>query len=370
MKKLVCSAAALIAASCAGSVMAQSSVTVYGLIDTGVEYITNSNTAGNSVVKMPSLTGSYPSRLGFKGSEDLGGGLQAMFVLEAGFLVDTGGMNQGNRLFGRQSFVGLKNEQNTVMLGRQINMTYVASLKSDVIGPSIYSMGSLDAYLPNARSDNAIGYMGNYLDNTVTVGATYSFGRDTSTAGGPSATGCAGEVAGNAATCRQYTGLIGYDNKTYGVNVAYDKMNGGAGSYYSGGGVISATSSSSTDRRVGVHAYVMFGDIKLGGGLINRQTMTSTNTVSNLSYLGVSYPLSVALVADAQVLRLSFNGTSNTTNLGVLRLTYNLSKRTALYTILGHVTNSGKDAVSAEAGGSVNAGQAQSGIMTGIRHTF
>jgi len=370
MKKIACSAAALIAASCAANAMAQSTVTVYGLIDTGVEYVTNANAAGNSVVKMPSLTGTYPSRLGFKGTEDLGGGLQALFVLEAGMAVNNGGMGQGNRLFGRQSIVGLKNDQNTLTVGRQINMTYVSTLKSDVIGPSVYSLGNLDPYLPNARSDNAIGYMGNFFSNTITAGATYSFGRDVSAAGGPAATGCAGQVAGDAAECRQYTGLIGYDNKAYGVNVAYDKMNGGVGQYFSGGGVISAANPSSTDRRVGVHAYVMFGDIKVGGGLINRQTLTTTNSVSNLTYLGVSYPLSAALVADVQMSRVSFNGTSNASNLAVARLTYNLSKRTAVYIITGHITNSGTNAISVEAAGSVNAGQGQTGIMTGIRHTF
>src|SRR5450830_732782 len=75
---------AIAASLLAPSAMAQSQVTIYGLIDTGVEYVTNANAAGNSVVKMPSLTGSFPSRIGFKGTEDLGGGLQAMFVLEAG----------------------------------------------------------------------------------------------------------------------------------------------------------------------------------------------------------------------------------------------------------------------------------------------
>ncbi|MFX5578745.1 porin, partial [Acinetobacter baumannii] len=85
--------------------------------------------------KMPSLTGSFPSRIGFRGTEDLGGGLQALFVLESGFAPDTGAMGQGGRLFGRQSYVGLKSGWGQIMLGRQLNMTYISQLKTDVMGP-------------------------------------------------------------------------------------------------------------------------------------------------------------------------------------------------------------------------------------------
>src|SRR5450830_1465124 len=233
---------AIAAAMLSPSAMAQSQVTIYGLIDTGVEYVTNANAAGNSVVKIPSLTGSFPSRIGFKGTEDLGGGLQAMFVLEAGFAVDTGAMGQGNRLFGRQSYVGLKNATHSVMVGRQVNMTYLSTLKSDVMGPNIFSISSIDSYIPNARSDNAIGYLGTF--SGVTVGATYSFGRDTSTAGGASATSCAGEVAGNAKACRQVTAMLAYDSQSFGVSSSYDIMYGNTGA--SNG----LSSSDNTDQRV------------------------------------------------------------------------------------------------------------------------
>lgn len=164
MNKFAYAAIATSAALLSHTALAQSQVVIYGLIDTGIEYVTNANAAGNSVIKMPSLTGSFPSRIGFKGTEDLGGGLQAMFVLEAGLAVDTGAMGQGNRLFGRQSYVGLKTANNSVMLGRQVNMTYLSTFKSDVMGPNIHSIGNLDAYLPNARSDNSIGYLGTFSD--------------------------------------------------------------------------------------------------------------------------------------------------------------------------------------------------------------
>jgi len=235
--------------------LAQDSVSVYGIIDTGVLYTTNANTNGNGVFKMPSLTGTFPSRLGFKGAEDLSGGNQALFVLEAGFGPDTGVMGQGGRLFGRQSWVGLKGNWGQVSLGRQYAMTYIATQKSDVMGPNIISISSLDAYLPNARTDNAIGYMGTF--EGVTLGATYSFGRDASAAGGPAATNCAGEVAGDAKACRQLTGLLGYERREFGINTSYDVLRGGNGA---AGGL---GNSDTKDQRVSVNGYFLLATLSL-----------------------------------------------------------------------------------------------------------
>jgi predicted porin len=64
------------------SAHAQSTVTIYGIADTGIERLTNVNAQGHSLVRMPNLTGLVPSRLGFRGNEDLGGGLNAFFNLE------------------------------------------------------------------------------------------------------------------------------------------------------------------------------------------------------------------------------------------------------------------------------------------------
>ena len=87
---------------------AQSSVTLYGIIDTGVEYVSHANANGDSVIRMPGITGEYPSRWGLRGSEDLGGGYAAQFVLESGFNVRAGDLGQGGRLFGRQAWTGLE----------------------------------------------------------------------------------------------------------------------------------------------------------------------------------------------------------------------------------------------------------------------
>ncbi|MFC0132506.1 porin [Massilia eurypsychrophila] len=366
MKKVVLAATlALIGGATASSAVAQSQVTIYGVVDSGLVYTTNTNAAGDSMVKMPGLTGSAPSRLGFRGTEDLGNGLQAIFVLEGGLNLDTGTMGQGNRLFGRQANVGLKGEFGTLTLGRQINMTFLSALKSDVMGPNLFSMSSIDLYIPNARSDNAIGYLGNF--SAFTVGATYSLGRDASAAGGPSATNCAGEVAGNSKACRQVTALLGYDNKAWGVTTSYDIMYGNTGA---AGGL---TTSESRDRRTTLNGYAMVGATKIGAGAMARRKVAATpvnDLKTDLYYIGASHPLTPALQLDGQVARHDVDGSANDSTLSVLRLTYSLSKRTAVYSSLGHMKNGGSAAIALDVGGTVGAGMNQSGLSAGLRHSF
>ncbi|SFV05701.1 porin [Pseudoduganella namucuonensis] len=363
MKQAIRNALALAAGLSASAAMAQSSVTVYGLVDTGLVYTTNINAAGDSITKMPSLTGSVPSRIGFRGTEDLGNGLQVFFTLENGLSLDTGTTGQGARLFGRQANVGLKGAWGTLTLGRQINMTFMSGFKSDVLGPNLFAIGSIDPYLPNARSDNAIGYLGNFSD--FTVGATYSLGRDASAAGGPGATGCPGEVAGNSKACRQVTGLLGYDNKRFGVTASYDILYGNTGA---AGGL---TSSNNSDRRTTLNAYAMLGTAKLGGGVIDRKTNAVTGkTESDLYYLGVSFPASPLVTLDGQVAYRDTKGVNADVTMLVARATYHLSKRTAAYAAIGRMDNDGTSAVALDAGGTVGVGKAQNGLMAGLRHAF
>lgn len=355
-------AAVLALGLAAAGAHAQSSVQIYGIVDTGVVRVTNVDAAGHSVTKMPSITGEFPSRIGFRGTEDLGNGLQAFFALENGFAPDAGTLQQGNRLFGRLAQVGLKGAWGTLTLGRQLNMTYLSVMKADVLGPGIFAIGSIDPYLPNARSDNAVGYMGNF--GSVVVGATYSLGRDASNAGGPAATNCAGEVAGNAKACRQYTGLLGYETKAWGVNVAHDRMYGNVGA---AGGL---TSSANTDTRTLVNAYVMISDTKVGGGVLGRKTNAATGrSESRLYYLGATRPFG-PFVADAQWSRRDARRSNDDVAMLVARLTYGLSKRTFVYTSIGHLDNDGVSAVGIDAGGSAGPGLSQNGMMVGLRHHF
>ncbi|MCG5076787.1 porin [Paraburkholderia sp. RG36] len=96
---------------------AQSSVSLYGVVDEGLDY--TSNVQGHSQWKMSSGD-AQGSRWGVKGSEDLGGGYKAVFQLENGFDVNNGRLMQGGRMFGRQAYVGVSNDSyGTVSMGRQ-----------------------------------------------------------------------------------------------------------------------------------------------------------------------------------------------------------------------------------------------------------
>lgn len=362
LSSAVALACGLAAASAATLASAQTSVQVYGIVDSGVAHLTNVNNAGDSNTKVPSLTSSFPSRIGFKGSEDLGGGLQAFFVLENGLAMDTGTQQQGGRLFGRAANVGLKGSWGQLTIGRQQNMTYISGLKTDVLGPHLFAIGSIDPYLPNARSDNAIGYMGNF--GGFVVGATWSFGRDASAAGGPAATNCGGEVAGNSKACRQYTGLLGYETKQWGLNASYDRMYGNTGA---AGGL---TSSNNTDIRTTVNGYLMVGPTKIGAGAIDRETNAATGQVDSLLwYFGVSHPIN-NFVIDVQAAARNTKNSDDDVTMLVARLNYALSKRTVVYTAIGRMDNDGNSAVALDAGGTVGVGKAQNGVMVGLRHHF
>lgn len=360
--KILRHAIALAFGTIATTAVAQTSVQIYGIVDTGVAHITNADAAANAVTKLPSLTGSVPSRIGFKGTEDLGNGLQAFFVLENGFGPDTGAAGQGGRLFGRAANVGLKGAWGTLTLGRQVNMTFVAGMKADVLGPNLFSVSSIDPYIPNARSDNAIGYMGNF--GGFVHGATYSFGRDAVATGGPAATNCAGEVPGDSKACRQYTALAGYESKAWGINASYDRIHGNTGA---AGGL---ASSSNTDVRTTVNGYAILGATKLGAGLMDRETNAVTGQVESiLYYVGASQPIG-AVTIDAQVARRDTKRSESDVTLFVARLTYALSKRTAVYTSVGRMDNDGSSAVALDVGGTAGVGVAQNGVMVGVRHMF
>lgn len=344
---------------------AQGSVTLYGIVDTGISYY-NHAAKGGSVVGMPHLTGELPSRWGVKGAEDLGGGNQAFFVLENGFQPGTGRLNYGGRLFGRLANVGLSSEYGTLTLGRQLNMTAYALANADVIGPSIHSSSSFDAYLPNARSDNAIGYLGKFRG--LTIGGTYSFGRDAAGPAGPSATGCAGQVPGNPLACRQYTALVAYDATRFGVAVSYDVKRGGAGASAPLDG------SAHTSTHSVVDGYAVMGRAKLGAGWIRNNVAAAVHLQTDIFFAGVTYTQTPAVSFDAQGSRYLQRGPAHHANanatLLVGRANHQLSKRTRVYTSVGYMLNSATAAKAVAAGGTVETGRNQLGIMAGLQQRF
>lgn len=347
-------------------IAAAQSVTLYGVVDTGIEYVNNIGANKNSVVRMPNVTGTVPSRWGLRGSEDLGGGLKSVFVLESGFAPDSGTSGQGGRLFGRQALVGLSGNWGQIAFGRQYTMLFWAMLDPDILGPQVYGTGSLDSYIPNARADNAISYKGTF--GGLTVGATYSFGRDTVNAGpSPVGTNCAGENPADKSACREWSALIQYATKSWGVAAAYDSQRGGPGAF------AGLTSSGLRDDRLSVNGFVLLDRTKLGLGVIRRDNQGSATPRSELYYAGAAYDITPAFTLAGQVNYLKFHNSDNKAMLYAVRGTYAFSKRTSVYATAGYINNDGQLALSVSSGASGSnpqAGGSQFGVMAGVKHIF
>jgi predicted porin len=176
-KKMI---ALAVTAAVALSVHAQSSITLYGVLDEGINYTSNANDKSAYQLESGYAQG---SRWGLKGSEDLGSGLKAIFDLENGFDVNSGALGQGGRMFGRQAFVGLTAANyGTVTLGRQYDsvVDYLAQATAN---------GNWGGYLLSHPYDNDNTDNSFRVNNTVKYtspdfsglqfGGTYSFSNDT-----------------------------------------------------------------------------------------------------------------------------------------------------------------------------------------------
>lgn len=189
---------------------AQNSVTLYGVIDESIQYIHNATPTGSNQVGLYSgnLSG---SRWGLKGSEDLGGGLKAIFQLEDGFDVNTGKMgtyNGTSSLFGRQAYVGLQSEQyGTVTLGRQYDplVDQVQGLTEDAyFGSTFATAGDVDNYDNSSRTNNAVKYVSpNYAG--LQVEAMYAFGG----------------VAGQTGSGQTWSAAASYSNGPFSLAAGY-----------------------------------------------------------------------------------------------------------------------------------------------------
>ena len=197
-KKLI---ALAVAGLVSGGAFAQSNVTVYGVVDVGVE--SGKYSDEGSVFRVQSGQ-SAGSRIGFKGEEALGNGLSAIFQLESGFQADTGDQTHGSAkndgtnnntygsLFGRQAFAGLKsNTLGQVTIGRQYSVGYSVLSQADAF--ALGQGGGLQNTLANAavpgyatRMDNAIVYVSPSFAG-FNAAAAYSSGYDNSLAKGAEA---------------------------------------------------------------------------------------------------------------------------------------------------------------------------------------
>ena len=218
----------------AGTAQAQSAVTLYGIVDDGFNW--TSNSGGHNLYNMSSGV-MQASRWGLRGKEDLGGGLGALFVLENGFDLNTGSLAQKNRgstqglMFGRQAYVGLSSAYGSVLLGRQYDsvVDYVGPFESGTQWAGYLGAhpGDLDNINNAYRVNNAIKYASTPY-NGLTFGGVYSLG------------GVAGEVSRN----QVWSVGAGYANGPLTLGVGYlNARNPNVGFFGDNGASTAATAS-------------------------------------------------------------------------------------------------------------------------------
>lgn len=164
---------------------AQSSLTLYGILDEALQFNTNNahivggRNVGGRQWSLNSLSGPHGSRWGIKGAEDLGGGTRAVFTLESGINLNSGAFAQGGTAFGRQAYVGLSNRQyGNLLLGRQYDSVndYVARLGFGLSGyGGIDHPGDLDNMGHTSHINNTIKYASPTIDGFA-FGGTFSLG--------------------------------------------------------------------------------------------------------------------------------------------------------------------------------------------------
>jgi outer membrane protein OmpU len=166
------------------TVQAQSSVSVYGLIDVSIKVV--NNFGGGRRIGQDSGDQQAP-RLGFQGSESLGGGVKTVFVIETGFNVDTGGFAQGGAPFARQVYLGLSSPLGTLTAGRQYDfMTDLGAFHAvwQGTGTLDWNLGDNDR-VSGERLDNSLKYV--LKTQKLTAGAMYSLSESSGTTKTPSA---------------------------------------------------------------------------------------------------------------------------------------------------------------------------------------
>ena len=340
-------ALAVLAAS--GAAMAQSSVTLFGIVDAGVGRVS----AGGTSVTGVTNSGLASSRLGFRGEEDLGGGLKAGFWLEGGMSNDTGTGEGGGAAgpgfeFKRRSTISLMGGFGEVRLGRELTVGYVNSIAADVFGDNGVgaSIGkSHFAGVIETRKGNGISYILPSNLGGLYGQVQYVFGEQPSNA--------TYKKAGDYLGAR-----LGYRNGPLDTAVGFAKGRG-------------ASAADDADQ-FNIFASYDLGVVKPFIGF-NQEKNKAAVEVKYQSYLlGLTAPVGPGTV------RVSYNdvdlkNSADDAQKFAIGYVYDLSKRTAIYGTYAHVKNKGAAAFSAAPGGlsfTTPAGQNVNGYEFGVRHSF
>lgn len=327
MKKSLIALAVL--GSMVGAASAQSSVTLFGVVDVNVRY----NKGGGKTFKTMGSGGQQSSRLGFRGVEDLGGGLKAGFWLESSLDADGGVGGTGSRFWHRRSSVSLMGDFGEVRLGRYLANHFTAVLDYDPFGT--VGVGDANKFHLNLgsgvsnmiRADNIVGY---FLPGNL--GGFYG-----------SAEVAAGEgVAGN----KYVGGRIGYAAGP--MNLTAVLSNSEAAVNDLKRTILGASYDLGVVKLMGSYTQAKFGSVKQKVGLI-----------------GATAPLGSGTV------RASYVKATNVSQLAV-GYVHDLSRRTALYGTVARVDN--KPGSSIRVAGpdawKIGSGADNGGVEVGVRHTF
>lgn len=377
---------AVVALGVATPAFAQSSVTLYGLIDEGINY--NSNAGGHRLYNLSSgIRGG--SRWGLSGKEDLGGDLKAIFTLESGFDVNSGKLGQGGLLFGRQAFVGLSSHLGTVTLGRQYDsvVTYVGPFEVGDQWGGITSAhpGDLDNVNNTQRVNNAIKYTSQTYGG-LSFGGLYSLGG----------------VAGSVSRDQVWSLGAGYVNGPVTLGVGYLNARNPNVSFFGSSSanangittpVYSGYASANTYQVIAAGGSYTIGSSTIGATYSNTKFMSLGNTAAggpnpnhysgdvtfNNVELNFKYQLTTAVllgIAYDYTRGGSVNGQEGARyNQGELGAVYALSRATELYVFGVYQKASGIDSTGKAAVAAINQVTAsdsdrQAVVRVGIRHVF
>lgn len=368
MKKHLAAALAVFAAPS----FAQSNVTLYGIVDMFYQYADGAD----SVSRLQS-GGLHGSRFGFRGSEDLGGGLKANFTLEGGINVDDGSSGQGGITFGRAAHVGLSGPFGTVSLGRQYSSLYAATndhsaFASSPSGPSTALIGGFGGGYELVRGASATGVppQAGATGNGGPVRVNNSIKYETPSIYGFRLSGLygAGEVAGASGENQLAEAAFRYTGNGFDVIGSYitDEARGGIGP-------------ASTKARIGTLSGVYsFAPFRVLAGYISFDDRRIEDLDGEGAWLGVEYQTGKVTWKAQYVLNSPDNVNNADSKAFGVGAVYDLSRRTALYTSLSRFKNdpgagaAGLGRFNASVPGGLTSAQDNSvtELAVGIRHSF
>ena len=269
---------------------AQSNVTVYGVADAAISLEDTGAPGANRQTKVNSGNQSS-SRFGFRGTEDLGNGLKALFNIEAGYALDTGAGD--TPLFGRRSVVGLQGNFGTVTIGREYTPIAAVGTATDILGQGVYG-SNLSAFTPANRLTRRISNSVNYKSAPLsgfTGSAAYSAGEAASGLPSGNLKGVALEYANGpiyvGGGYHVVTRLAAGDDKEYAIGAGY-KM--GDLEFKTNYLVADQTGPNNKFEQANLGASMVFGQAK---AFVNvQQNKTANGAKGNTFTLAYSYTLS------------------------------------------------------------------------------